>query len=99
MLSGSLLPEESGVVMPIEEFAAGAIIRSRRQPKLSSLHGEVLLAVLELASQASAGSELIIGRYREVAAVEQCMDVRSKKQTIRDQVPTSLTDWLDVSRL
>src|SRR5947209_5291179 len=68
-------PQEDGVVVPFEELLVGPVGHPRREPQLGTLHREVLLAVVELLAEAAAGSELVVRRDRDVATVEQRVDV------------------------
>jgi hypothetical protein len=60
--------------MPLKKFSAGPILRSRWQPELLPLPGVGLLSILELSAKAAARSELVVGRDRHVATVEQNVD-------------------------
>lgn len=85
--------------MRLEEVTVRAVLGSSGEPKVPALHGEVLLAVLELLAEAAARPKLVGGRDRDVASVEERVDIRAEQETIRYEVLASLTHGADVGGL
>jgi hypothetical protein len=58
---------------------------------------EVFFAVVEVVFELAAGAELVVWSYRDVAGVEEPMNVRSEKEAVIDAVLSFLSHGLDMS--
>nr|WP_245775405.1 hypothetical protein [Nonomuraea wenchangensis] len=68
--------------MPLEKLGVGPVARSGRDVDLLAGSAVELLAVAELLAQSGADQQSVLGVDRQVAAVEQRVQVRTEKQAV-----------------
>jgi len=77
-------PLEHVLVVPAQELRIRTVCHSSRQGDLPPVHRVVCLAVLPFPREPLAHHEAVIGGHRDVARVEQPVNVRPQQETVHD---------------
>src|SRR5882762_1657192 len=91
--------EEDVLVVPAEKRRRWAQFWSGRQPDLLAMQCVVVPPVLELFTDARTHFETCLWSHRDVAAVEQRVEVTSKQEAIVHSVRPACGKWVNVSSL
>jgi hypothetical protein len=84
------------LVVPADELRARSVPLSGRQAEGGAVEGAIAPPVTVVFPDAPAHLEVVVGRHRQVALVEEPVQVRPEQDPVADVVGTVGGEWPDV---